>query len=40
LMPQAQGTTSPPIPITNAQVGQPPLFKIPQAPPTPYVPAH
>ena len=30
---------NPPIPITNIPATQPPLFKVPQAPPTPYVPA-
>lgn len=38
--PMPQSATHPPIPITNTHVAQPQLFKVPQAPPTVYVPSH
>jgi len=38
--PSMASNGTPPIPITNIPANQPPIFKVPQAPPTVYVPAN
>jgi len=38
LVPSTASNPTSPIPITNVPAGQPPIFKVPPAPPTAYVP--